>query len=43
VFASEVRAVLASDMIDDALDPAGIATFLAYGAPQDPLTVHRDV
>lgn len=41
VFASEVRAVLASGLVSDELDPAGIAGFLAYGAPQDPLTVHR--
>ena len=43
VFASEVRAVLASGMVPDDLDPAGIATVLAYGAPQDPLTVHRAI
>ena len=43
VFASEVRAVLASGLVSDELDPAGIASFLAYGAPQDPLTVHRAV
>ena len=43
VFASEVRAVLASGLVSDDLSAAGIATFLAYGAPQDPLTVHRDV
>jgi asparagine synthase (glutamine-hydrolysing) len=41
VFASEVRAVLASGLVPTELDPAGIATFFAYGAPQDPLTVHR--
>lgn len=43
VFASEVRAVLASGLVPTELDPAGIATFFAYGAPQDPLTVHRFV
>jgi asparagine synthase (glutamine-hydrolysing) len=43
VFASEVRAVLASGLVDDAIDPAGLATFLAYGAPQDPLTIHREI
>jgi asparagine synthase (glutamine-hydrolysing) len=43
VFASEVRAVLASGLVPDDLDPAGIASFLAYGAPQDPLTVHRSI
>jgi asparagine synthase (glutamine-hydrolysing) len=43
VFGSEVRAVLASGLVPYDLDPAGIAGFLAYGAPQDPLTVHRHV
>ena len=43
VFASEVRAVLASGVVSDELDPAGIAGCLAYGAPQDPLTVHRAI
>jgi len=43
VFASEVRAILASGLVSDELSPAGIAGFLMYGAPQDPLTVHRDI
>jgi asparagine synthase (glutamine-hydrolysing) len=43
VFASEVRALLVSGLVPDDLDPAGIATMLAYGAPQDPLTVHRAI
>lgn len=43
VFASEVRAIIASGLVPDDLDPAGIASFLAYGAPQDPLTVHRAI
>lgn len=43
VFASEVRAVLASGLVPADLDPAGIAGCLAYGAPQDPLTIHRHV
>jgi asparagine synthase (glutamine-hydrolysing) len=43
VFASEVRAILASGLVSDDLSPAGIASFLMYGAPQDPLTVHRDI
>ncbi len=41
VFASEVRAVLASGLVPDDLDQAGIASCLAYGTPQEPLTVHR--
>ena len=43
VFASEVRAILASRLVSDELSPAGIAGYLMYGAPQDPLTVHRDI
>jgi len=43
VFASEVRAVLASGLVPRDLDPAGVATVLAYGAPQDPLTVHAAI
>jgi len=43
LFASEVRALLASGAVRPDLDPAGVASFLAYGAPQDPLTVHRDI
>jgi len=38
VFASEVRALLASGLVAPDLDPAGVAGFLMYGAPQDPLT-----
>jgi len=42
VFASEVRTVrLASGLVPDDLDPAGMAPMLAYGATQDPLTIHR--
>jgi asparagine synthase (glutamine-hydrolysing) len=43
IFASEIRALLASGLVSDTLDPAGIASFLAYGSPQDPLTVLQDV
>jgi len=43
VFASEIRAILASGLVPDDLDPAGIAGFLSYGSPQDPLTVHRHI
>jgi hypothetical protein len=32
---------MASGLVPNDLDPAGIAGYLAYGAPQDPLTVHR--
>jgi asparagine synthase (glutamine-hydrolysing) len=43
VFASEVRAVLASGLVPTDIDPAGVAGFLAYGTPQDPLTIHRSI
>lgn len=43
VFASEVRAILASGLVPDEYDPAGVASYLAFGAPQDPLTVHRHI
>lgn len=43
VFASEVRAILASGLVPSDLDPAGIASFFAYGATQDPLTVHKAI
>jgi asparagine synthase (glutamine-hydrolysing) len=43
LFASEVRTIRASGLVSDEFDPAGVASFLTYGAPQDPLTVHRDI
>jgi asparagine synthase (glutamine-hydrolysing) len=43
IFASEVRALLATGLVPPDLDPAGVASYLAYGAPQDPLTVHYHV
>jgi asparagine synthase (glutamine-hydrolysing) len=42
-FASEIRPLLASGLVARDLDPAGVAGFLMYGSPQDPLTVHRDI
>ena len=42
-FGSEVRTVLASGLVPADIDPAGAAGYLAYGAPQDPLTIHRNV
>ncbi|HEX8911950.1 MAG TPA: asparagine synthase (glutamine-hydrolyzing), partial [Humisphaera sp.] len=38
LFASEVRAILASGLVDRRIDPAGLATLLAYGAVQQPAT-----
>lgn len=43
LFASEVQTLRASGLVSDEFDPAGVAGFLTYGAPQDPLTVHRDI
>jgi len=42
-FASEVRTILASGCVSDEYDPAGLASYFAYGAPQDPLTIHRAI
>jgi len=39
VFASEVRAVLASGLVPEDIDMAGVAGMLAYGAVQSPRTV----
>ena len=43
VFASEVRALLASGIVPTDLDPGGIAGMLAYGAVQSPRTVHAHI
>lgn len=38
-FASEVRALLASDVCTREIDPAGLVSFLAFGAVQEPRTI----
>jgi len=43
VFASEIKALLASGIVPDELDIGGIASMLAYGAVQSPLTIHRAI
>lgn len=43
VFASEVRAIKASQLVDLALDETGVASMLAYGSVQSPLTVYRAI
>jgi asparagine synthase (glutamine-hydrolysing) len=43
VFASEIRAVLATGLIRPVVDPGGVAGYLAYGAVQHPLTLFRGV
>ena len=43
LFASEVRAILASMLVTRELDPAGVASLLAFGAVQQPMTLFRDI
>ena len=39
VFASEVRAILATDLMPRAIDGKGLRSYLAYGSIQDPYTI----
>jgi asparagine synthase (glutamine-hydrolysing) len=41
VFASEVRALLQSGLLDSRIDRRSLAGYLAYGAVQEPLTVYE--
>lgn len=43
LFASEVRALLASGQVDKTLDPRGVQSLLAYGSTQAPWTLFRSV
>jgi asparagine synthase (glutamine-hydrolysing) len=43
VFASEVGGIMASGVVPHSIDAAGMASLLAYGALQEPLTIYRDV
>ena len=43
VFASEIKAVLASGLVPQDLDLGGISGMLAYGAVQSPRTVYRHI
>ncbi|NQW46780.1 MAG: asparagine synthase (glutamine-hydrolyzing) [Planctomycetes bacterium] len=43
VFASEIRALRASKLVDEELDISGIAGMLAYGAVQSPRTIYRAI
>ncbi len=43
LFASEVRAILASQQVSRKLDMQGIAGLLAYGAVQQPRTIFKDI
>src|SRR5262249_28699257 len=39
VFASEIRAMIASGLIQRRLSPDGVASYLSYGSTQAPLTI----
>ena len=43
IFGSELRSLLASGMVPRCLDTAGLASYLAFGAVQDPLTIIEGV
>jgi asparagine synthase (glutamine-hydrolysing) len=43
IFASEVRALLASDLVPRVLDRVGLRSFLSYGSVQDPFTLVQGV
>jgi asparagine synthase (glutamine-hydrolysing) len=43
VFASEVRAIRSSRLVDEELDVSGIASMLAYGAVQAPRTIFKSI
>ena len=43
VFASEVRALLATELVDHRLSREGLASYLSYGSTQSPLTIVEGV
>jgi asparagine synthase (glutamine-hydrolysing) len=43
LFASEVRSILASGLVDRKVDRRGLAGLLAYGAVQQPLTIFQSI
>lgn len=43
LFASEVRALLSTGQVDDALDDLGLLSLLAYGSTQAPWTLFRSI
>ena len=43
VFASEVRALLQSRLLDSRIDRRSLAGYLAYGAVQEPLTIYEGI
>jgi asparagine synthase (glutamine-hydrolysing) len=43
VFASELRALLASNLVSGSLCPDGLSSYLSFGSVEEPLTILRDV
>lgn len=43
LFASEIRSLLASSLLDPQIDRQGLAGFLAYGAVQEPYSIFRGI
>lgn len=43
LFASEMRALFASGLVEPRIDPAGVLSYLAYGAPHEPSTLAQGV
>ena len=43
LFASEVRALLHSDLINKTLEPKGLCSYLSYGSVQEPYTLVKNV
>jgi asparagine synthase (glutamine-hydrolysing) len=43
IFGSELRSLLATGLVPRRLDTAGLASYLAFGAVQDPVTIIKDV
>ena len=43
IFGSEIRSLLATGLVPRHLDTAGLASYLAFGAVQDPITIIADV
>ncbi len=43
LFASELKGLLASGLLSDEINPAGLAGYLALGSVPTPLTIYRDI
>ncbi len=42
-FASQVKALLASNKIDDSINPAGLVSFLLWGSVSEPFTLYENI